>query len=104
VEAGDKTIPCFVGTAKPDVSEQCVAMRVSQGGHDVPTQKIVERFPRIMQTLKAAFRDLPHVWIFDNSDLRTPYQLVALFESGRPTKLRRPVPKGLKPLLPNHPN
>jgi hypothetical protein len=40
------------------------------------------------------------VWVFDNNDLRTPYRLVAIFESGRPVKLERPVPRWLTPLLP----
>jgi predicted ABC-type ATPase len=84
----------------PEVSEQRVAMRVSQGGHDVPTEKLVQRFPRILANLKAALRELPNVWVFDNNDLRTPYRLVAIFESGRPVKLQRPVPRWLKPLLP----
>jgi predicted ABC-type ATPase len=99
-EAGYNTILCFIGTAGPEASEQRVAMRVSQGGHDVPTEKLVQRFPRILENLKAALRDLPNVWVFDNNDLRTPYRLVATFESGRPVKLQRPVPRWLKPLLP----
>jgi predicted ABC-type ATPase len=99
-EAGYNTILCFIGITGPGVSEQRVAMRVSQGGHDVPTGKMVERFPRILENLKVALRDLPHVWVFDNNDLRTPYRLVAVFESGRAVKLHRPVPRWLKPLLP----
>ena len=100
VEAGYNTILCFIGTAGPEVSEQRVAMRVSQGGHDVLTEKLVQRFPRILANLKAAIRELPNVWVFDNTDLRTPYRLVAIFESGRLVKLQRPVPKWLMPLLP----
>lgn len=99
-EAGYNTILCFIGIAGPEVSEQRVAMRVSQGGHDVPTEKMVARFPRILQNLKAAVRDLPNVWVFDNNDLRTPYRLIAVFESGRPVMLPRPAPGWLKPLLP----
>jgi predicted ABC-type ATPase len=99
-EAGYNTILCFIGIAGPEVSEQRVAMRVSQGGHDVPTEKLVGRFPRILKNLKTALRDLPNVWVFDNNDFRTPYRLIAVFESGRPVKLQRPVPRWLKPLLP----
>jgi predicted ABC-type ATPase len=99
-EAGYNTILCHVGTAGPNVSEERVAMRVSQGGHDVPTDKLIQRFPRILANLKAAIRELPSVWVFDNNDLRTPYRLVAVFESGCPVKLRRPVPRWLSPLLP----
>jgi predicted ABC-type ATPase len=98
--AGYNTILCFIGTASPEVSEQRVAMRVSQGGHDVPSEKLVKRFPRILANLKAALRQLPNVWVFDNNDLRAPYRLVAVVESGRLVKLHRPVPKWLAPLLP----
>jgi predicted ABC-type ATPase len=100
VEAGYNTILCFIGTAGPEVSEQRVAMRVSQGGHDVPAEKLVERFPRILANLKASLRELPHVWVFDNNDLRTPFRVVAIFEGGRLLKLQRPVPRWLRPLLP----
>jgi predicted ABC-type ATPase len=99
-QAGYNTILCFIGTAGPQVSEQRVAMRVSQGGHDVPTEKLVQRFPRILANLRAALRELPHVWVFDNNDLRTPYRLVAIFESGRLLRFERPVPRWLTPLLP----
>jgi predicted ABC-type ATPase len=99
-QAGYHTILCFIGTAGPEVSEQRVAMRVSQGGHDVPTEKLVQRFPRILANLKAALRELPNVWVFDNNDLRHPYRLAAIVESGRVVKLQRPVPKWLAPLLP----
>jgi predicted ABC-type ATPase len=97
--AGYHTILCFIGTAGPEVCEQRVAMRVSQGGHDVPAEKVVQRFPRTLANLKAAIRELPNVWVFDNNDLRVPYRLVAVFESGRMVKLLRPVPKWLTPLL-----
>ena len=99
-QAGYNTILCFIGTAGPQVSQQRVAMRVSQGGHDVPPEKVVQRFPRILANLKAALQELPHVWIFDNNDLRTPYRLVAIFESGRLVRFERPVPRWLTPLLP----
>jgi len=99
-QAGYMALLCFIGTSGPEVSEQRVAMRVSQGGHDVPTEKLIAPFPRILVNLKAALRELPHVWIFDDDDLRTPFRLVALFESGRIVKLRQPVPVWLRPLLP----
>jgi predicted ABC-type ATPase len=99
-QAGYMTLLCFIGISNPDVSEQRVAMRVSQGGHDVPTEKLVARYPRTLANLSVAIRELPHVWVFDNDDLRTPYRLAAIFESGRDARLRRPTPKWLRPLLP----
>ena len=58
-------------------------MRVSKGGHDVPADRLVSRFPRTLSDLKAAVAALPFVWVFDNQDLRRPYRKVGVFESGR---------------------
>ena len=99
-DAGYTVVLCFIGTSGPEVCDQRVAMRVSQGGHDVPTEKLVARFPRIMANLKAAIREMPSVWVFDNDNVRTPYRLAAVFEDGKPVKLNKPVPKWLQPLLP----
>ena len=98
--SGYTVVLCFIGISSPEMSEQRVAMRVSQGGHDVPAEKLSARYPRTLANLKAALRELPHVWIFENDDLRTPFRLAAVFEAGRPIELRQPVPKWLRPLLP----
>jgi predicted ABC-type ATPase len=97
---GYTVVPCFIGISGPDVSEQRVAMRASQGGHDVPSQKLVERFPRTLANLKAAIRELPHVWIFDHSDLSHPFRKVAVFRDGRRVEVHPPIPDWLLPLLP----
>jgi predicted ABC-type ATPase len=100
-QEGYTVVLCFIGLPSPDVSEQRVAMRVSQGGHDVPTEKLAERFARTLRNLKAAIRELPHVWIFDNGDLEEPFRKVAVFQNGRQVELHRPVPAWLRPLLPS---
>jgi predicted ABC-type ATPase len=94
-EAGYTTVLCFIGISGPEVSEERVAMRVSQGGHDVPAEKLVGRYPRTLANLRAAVRDVPHVLIFDNDDLSTPFRRVAVFESGRMTFRATPTPKWL---------
>jgi len=99
-QTGYTVVLCFIGISGPKVSEERVAMRVTQGGHDVPREKLIARLPRILANLKAGLRELPHVWVFDNDDLRTPFRLVAVLESGKPVKLGKPVPRWLRPLLP----
>ena len=99
MEAGYQVVFCFIGIANPAISEQRVAMRVSQGGHDVPLEKLVTRFPRTLANLKAAIRVLPHLLIFDNSDLRRPFTRVAVFENGKPAFLVKPPPAWLVPSL-----
>jgi predicted ABC-type ATPase len=98
--AGYTVILCFIGISGADVSEERVAMRVSQGGHDVPSDKLIARFPRALHNLRSAIRELPHVYIFDNDDLRVPFRLMAVFDSGRPIQLHARLPKWLRDLLP----
>ena len=80
---GYTVVLCFIGLASADQSDQRVAMRVSQGGHDVPADKIRSRFPRTLSNLHAAILQLPHVMVFDNSDLARPFGLVATYENGQ---------------------
>jgi len=96
---GYAVVLCFIGISGPAVSEERVAMRVSQGGHDVPAEKLVARFPRTLANLKTAIRDLPQVWIFDNDNLRTPFRQAAVFENGQQVTLNEPVPDWLRPFL-----
>ena len=74
-------------------------MRVSQGGHSVPSDKLASRFPRTLTNLAKAVRALPHVLVFDNDDLAQSYRLAAVFERGRLVSLTKSVPTWVKPLL-----
>jgi len=96
--AGYTVVVCFIGLADPQTSEQRVAMRVAQGGHDVPSQKLVSRFPRTLANLRRAIRELPHVLVYDNDDLRRPFRRVAVFEAGRMVWSSKPVPRWLEDL------
>ena len=89
----------FIGIAGPRVSEERVAMRVSQGGHDVPAEKLKTSYPRTMATLKAAIRVLPHVLVFDNDDLLEPFRRVAVFERGQPIWSAPTLPRWFKPII-----
>jgi predicted ABC-type ATPase len=90
---GYSVVLCFIGIANADRSEERVAMRVSQGGHDVPTDKLTARFPRTMANLKQAIKDLPCVAIFDNDDLAAPFRLAAIYQNGQSTFSAIPIPR-----------
>jgi predicted ABC-type ATPase len=92
---GYAVVLCFIGISGPEVSEQRVAMRVSQGGHDVPSAKLSSRFPRTMANLARAVAALPHVLVFDNDDLAVPFRFVAEFEAGRVVGAVEPLPQWL---------
>lgn len=96
---GYAVVLCFIGLSGAVEAEQRVAMRVSQGGHDVATEKLTERYPRILENLRRAIRELPDVRVFDNDDLARPYRLVAVFEDGRLARSNEPLPAWLSPLI-----
>lgn len=97
-QSGYAVVLCFIGIDNAEMSSQRVAMRVSQGGHDVPDEKLFARYPRTLANLAVAIRELPCVWIFDNCDLRTPFRQVATFTGGRRVWVKPPIPSWLKPL------
>lgn len=98
--AGYTVIVCFIGISGSTVSEERIGMRVSQGGHDVPKEKLEARYPRTIANLRSALREMPHVWIFDNDNLRHPFRLVAVYQAGRQIEMATPVPIWLKSALP----
>lgn len=99
-QAGYNVVLCFIGISGPDTSEQRVAMRVSQGGHDVPSDKLVARFPRTMANLRGAIGELPCVMIFDNDDLAAPFRAVAIVHNGWVVWSADQLPEWLQGLLP----
>ncbi len=98
-QSGYAVVLCFVGIADAGTSEERVSMRVSQGGHDVPTEKLVESFPRILANLAVAIRELPCVLVFDNNDLNAPFRQVATYMNGQAVQLSETIPGWLKRLL-----
>ena len=91
--AGYTVVLVFIGLASVELSEERVAMRVLQGGHDVPSDKLKSRFGRTLENLRHAIRELPHVLVLDNSDLAHPFRKVAEFEGGKPVELSAPLPR-----------
>jgi len=90
----------FIGIDGAQSSEERVALRVAQGGHDVPAEKIAMRYARTMENLRRALSELSNVRVYDNSDLADPYREVAVKEEGRDLELIEPIPDWLRPLLP----
>lgn len=62
----------FVGIDNPEVNVERVASRVAQGGHDVPSDRIVNRWQRSMELLCPAVLIADKSFIFDNSSTDGP--------------------------------
>lgn len=65
-----------------DVAVSRVAERVRDGGHDVPEQKIRERYARLWGLVASAREVADRTEFFDNSTASRPFRLVAAYEHG----------------------
>ena len=83
VENGYHVVLIFIKIDSPDTSKQRVSIRVLQGGHDVPDEKLESRFSRTLANLERAIQSLPVVLVFNNSDLNHPYKLEAAYQNAK---------------------
>lgn len=88
---GYQVVSIFIRLADVETSIQRVSMRVSQGGHDIPDEKLMSRFARTLDNLQRAVKQLPHVLVYDNSEMSHPYRLVEVWEDGRQLDLNSKV-------------
>ena len=66
-ERGFRTYLYYVATEDPEINISRVENRVELGGHQVPTDKIVERYHRSLALLADAVQYTDRAYIFDNS-------------------------------------
>lgn len=93
VLAGYKVYLYFVSTESPDINVFRVQARKAKGGHDVPEQKIRERYVRSLELLYEAVQLGYRVYFFDNSVQHEDFKLFAHFklirDKKRWTRLRK---------------
>ena len=66
-EAGYRTYLYFIATDSGQINLRRVANRHLQGGHDVPPEKVIERYARSLAQVKDAIPVLSRAYFFDNS-------------------------------------
>ena len=66
-EQGYRTYLYFVATDTPKININRVANRADDGGHNVPVDKIVQRYHRSLKLLPEAVAASNRAYIFDNS-------------------------------------
>jgi predicted ABC-type ATPase len=89
----------FVGLDTAELAIARVVERVEAGGHDVPDDKILSRFPRTLENLTQALAFVDHAFLFDNSSAKEPFRFVAEFSNGALVRGDRRRPKWAVSLL-----
>jgi predicted ABC-type ATPase len=83
-ERGYEVWLVFIGIGNPALSLARVRERVTgRGEHDVPPERILDRYPRTLANLPGAVEAASVALLLDNDRVDAPYRFVALFENGR---------------------
>jgi predicted ABC-type ATPase len=73
----------FVGTDDPSINAKRVALRVMEGGHDVPISKIIARYTRSLTNCSLAAGIADRAYVYDNSIEQAPARLLFRTAEGR---------------------
>jgi predicted ABC-type ATPase len=93
LKAGYNVLIVFIGISNVHLSQARVIQRIKQGGHDVPDEKLFERFPRTLANLAAAIKEGFNILMLDNSSRDSPYRPIAIFKnSSLVWKTNEPTP------------
>jgi len=83
------------------LNEARVTQRVSEGGHNVPSDKIRNRIPRTISNIKKIIPLVDSARLLDNSSFDNPFQQVAIVNQGRCIDLVLPLPQWAEEILEN---
>lgn len=66
-ETGYEIIGVFVTTNNPAINKKRVEIRVKEGGHDVPPEKIESRYYKACENLRYLLEIADELYVYDNS-------------------------------------
>lgn len=78
-QANYRVICIFVLTKDPQINIERVKQRVANGGHDVPSEKVVSRYCRALKLFPKLFSVCDELYVYDNSADRnsgTPHMIL----------------------------
>ncbi len=100
--AGYEIILIYVHLQSDQLNQARVAQRVAEGGHTVPSEKIISRIPRTMQYVSDALALADTVQLYDNSSHDEPFASVVSINRGELKMQKQPLPDWAKMILVNY--
>lgn len=90
-KAGYKVYLYFVSTESPEINKYRVKVRTQKGGHDVPEDKIEQRYYRSLELMFEAAQFAYQAYFFDNSKDGEDFKLFAHFKNSKGDKEWDPI-------------
>jgi predicted ABC-type ATPase len=85
---GYRTYLYYVATEGPEINVSRVKLRVGQGGHPVPEDKIIKRYHASLALLSKAIKHTNRAYIFDNSAENSAHTWIAEVTGGTDVELK----------------
>lgn len=98
---GFRILVFHINVRDPKLSVARVATRVEEGGHDVPEDKILSRYERNQPLIRQAVIKADRAFVYDNSLLNKPPQLILSFSHGRIERVADTIPSWVTRLYMN---
>jgi predicted ABC-type ATPase len=76
----------FIGTDNPNINASRIAQRVIEGGHDVPIQKIIDRYYKSIANCSLLSNVVDRLYIYDNSTENAQPELLFRARDGKLVK------------------
>ena len=99
---GYEIVLVYIHLETAALNQARVSQRVSEGGHHVPSDKVISRLPRVMKNIKQVLPLCDFSYLLDNSRLDNPFQQVAVIRNGQINLIKEPVPTWAVELLANY--
>jgi predicted ABC-type ATPase len=96
---GYQIILVLIHLEHTDLNKARISQRVSEGGHNVPDEKVEQRIPRTLAHVKKAIPLCDQVQILDNSRSDKPFTPVVSIIGGQTTIHIHPLPEWVRNLI-----
>jgi predicted ABC-type ATPase len=96
---GYQIILVLIHLEHTDLNKARISQRVSEGGHNVPDEKVEQRIPRTLAQVKKAIPLCDQVRILDNSRSDNPFTPVVSIIGGQTTRHFHPLLEWIRNLV-----
>jgi len=96
---GYTVIMVLIHLEQAELNAARVAQRVQEGGHNVPTEKLLKRIPRLLDQVKMAIPLCDEVRVLDNSSAEDPFRPLLTIKLGQVECHQHPLPAWATQLL-----
>lgn len=95
---GYEIILVYIHLQCASLNKARVAQSVSEGGHNIPDEKIINRIPRTIKNIQKAIALCDYVYLLDNSFFSNPFKNIPTIINGH-VEITEPLPEWARTLL-----